>query len=393
MLLEKKKEEMVSVHIPKICRDKLEGYALSLKELSESIQSECLYGGNDRQELLLAEKYRESTQILCGNLEDISRLLENAAKDVFSYIPLEDKKRKNIIHILKDEGILVTDICFIPSEDRMALSVSMYTDRKELYNAKDVASMLSVLFRLPLELSVTSPCSIDRICKNYLFVQKADFFALTGYAKATKENESISGDSYSFLESEQGKVIMLLSDGTGSGKDACKNSERTLDLAERMLEAGYETETVIHLLNSALVVSGENQNYPTLDICEVNLYEGSCCFYKVGGAPSFIKGEKGVEILQAGSLPLGVFKEPVLKKEKRMLQSGDFVLMMSDGVLEAFGDWEYEEAVRKLLNSWQEENPGTLAEKILQTAIKKSEGRIRDDMTVLVVGIWENNRA
>lgn len=50
----------------------------------------------------------------------------------------------------------------------------------------------------------------------------------------------------------KGKLILLLSDGTGSGEDASRGSGRVMDLMEKMLEAGFGTEASVNLLNSAL---------------------------------------------------------------------------------------------------------------------------------------------
>ena len=45
---------------------------------------------------------------------------------------------------------------------------------------------------------------------------------------------------------------------------------------------------------------------------------------------------------------------------------------------------------RQVLEGLQEQNPQEIAEKILSYAICASEGRIRDDMTVFVLCLWEN---
>ena len=213
--------------------------------------------------------------------------------------------------------------------------------------------------------------------------------ALTGFAKVVKENESISGDNYSLLESERGKLTVILSDGTGSGEKACEDSERVLDLTEKLLEAGYGIQTAVNLVNSALFARGEEQNHPTLDICDIDLYEGKCEFCKVGGAASFLKRENTVELLEAGSLPLGVFQTVQTQVVQKSLYSGDYLIMMSDGVLDALEENDYEEAMFEAVLEMTEQNPKAIAERLLQMAIYAGGGHIQDDMTILVVGIWE----
>ena len=78
-----------------------------------------------------------------------------------------------------------------------------------------------------------------------------------------------------------------------------------LDLVERFLEAGFSLETAIRMMNSAMVMKGENDIYSTLDLCMVNLYSGMARLYKVGAAATFIRREDEVECIASENLPVG----------------------------------------------------------------------------------------
>ena len=69
---------------------------------------------------------------------------------------------------------------------------------------------------------------------------------------------------------------------------------------------------------------------------------------------------------------------------------GDSIILMTDGVLEAFRDRGYEEAVRDCLANMEDETPREMAEKLMQLAIFASEGKVRDDMTILAATLWKN---
>lgn len=392
IILDRKKEDLYSTQVSDMCRHRLLNYADTFSELAKSFNREFTYSGNDRQSILDARKFWESRQVICSNLDEVSRIIRTVAGEVFSFQPLEDKKRKILVHALRAEGIVVEDICYIPNvAGDKAVGITMYTEKKGGIHAGEVADMLSVLLRENIEVSVTSPYLVDRQSRSFIFVTEAKYIALTGFARVVKEDETISGDNYSFLESERGKLTMILSDGTGSGEKASGDSEKVLDLLEKMLEAGYSMDTAVNLVNSALFAEGEEQNHPTLDICDINLYDGTCEFCKVGGAASFVKREKQVRIIEGGSLPLGIFQSVQLQQNRFRLQSGDIVILMSDGVLDAFGDCEYENAMERAISELEEENPGVIAERLLQLAIRVGKGHIRDDMTILVAGVWEKS--
>ncbi len=61
--------------------------------------------------------------------------------------------------------------------------------------------------------------------------------------------------------------------------------------------------------------------------------------------------------------------------------------MVSDGVVDGVGD---EEDFREVLAHIDIQNPQEMANYILQFVLHKTMGKVRDDMTVLTMGIWEN---
>lgn len=113
----------------------------------------------------------------------------------------------------------------------------------------------------------------------------------------------------------KGKLILLLSDGTGSGEDASRGSGRVMDLMEKMLEAGFGTEASVNLLNSALYAQNEEDDHPTIDLCSLDLYTGECEICKVGGVATFWKTSGRVLCVGGESLPLGIFQKVQIERQ------------------------------------------------------------------------------
>ena len=116
-----------------------------------------------------------------------------------------------------------------------------------------------------------------------------------------------------------------------------------------------------------------------------------CYFTKIGAAASFIKRDHRVEKIYENTLPLGVLKEPEPEHILRQLSDGDYVIMVSDGITDALEDDRVGSDLRAILSNLRQENPRELAEALLQIVLHRTGGHIRDDMTVLVFGIWENS--
>ena len=395
-------EDVRSLGISDYGRRRLLTYADSFRELARSMeerqgvetahtQTSACPGAPDRDAILQARRLQENQQVLCDNLNEMAQIMDRVASEVFRLRPLEEKSRKEIVHALKTEGIVVTDIYYIdrPGE-RTGIGITMRSSNETKHTGEQIADMLSVLLDKRIEVSVASPYAIDSELRHFVFVEEAAYVVLSGTARAVKEGEEKSGDNYSIVESERGKLTALLSDGMGSGEKASADSELILDLMEKMLEAGYPLTGALNLVNSTLVARAEKQNMSTLDICDLDLYEGTCSFYKMGAAATFIKRDHMVEQIENHSLPLGIFQgiEPQVSRKK--LMDGDYIIMMTDGVLDALGQNRYEETMRQIISSVKEQNPKEIARSILQFVLHCCGGHIQDDMTILVLGIWEN---
>lgn len=399
-----------TVRVPELCRRKLLHYAESFQELARSLEPERsskeelsaprdageerdgLPEDMDRRDALEERRVSENRMLIQYNLNEMAQLMTRLAEELTQCRPMEEHHRKMLRHALRTESIFADQFCYLTDgeDDTHAISMNLYTQKAGGRSAEEVADMLSVLLGRQLKLSAASPCRLETQPHSFVFMEEPKYVALTGFCKVKKEGERISGDHYSILESEKGRLTLLLSDGTGSGESASRDSEKVLDLMEKLLEAGYDTEAAISMVNVAFYAGEEDLSHPTLDLCDLNLYDGKCRFLKVGGALSFLKRGDRVERIRHGSLPFGIFRNPDMEKEDRQLQSGDYVILMTDGLPDAFADENQISLLEQTIAEMADISPGEMAERLLELALRACEGHIRDDMTVLVAGIWEN---
>ncbi len=389
-VMRREERELQTAQVSDLCRRRLLNYADSFYELARSYDGEFEPEQEDRETVLMERRLWENRQIISGHLAEMAKIMTEAASEVLVYWPMEGKKKKRLVQALAEEGIRVEGPCYLPREGgRQAVVLTMYTHKGARISAEDAADMISVLLDRRLAPSVTSPSVVEDSPQSFVLEEETGFLALTGFARAVKEGEKVSGDNYAVLEAEKGRVTVMLSDGTGSGERAGRDSEKVLDLMEKMLEAGYGTDTAVNMVNTALFVAGTDSNHPTLDICEIDLYQGSCQLRKIGGAVTFLKRGHEVEQLAAGNLPLGIFGQVEVQPLCRELQDNDYLIMVSDGVVDAFGREDYEDTVTSIIAGIRDRSPGEIAERLLQIALHASGGRVFDDMTIGVIGVWE----
>lgn len=396
------REENAVFIIPEYGRQKLLGYAESFRELAELFEEEMgikdfemkdfLESGKDRQEYLWQKKLCESRGLLAGHLKEMSCIMSDVAKESYRYRPLAERKYRQIARYLKESGILLKNFLILENEDKhIELSLTMKAQFRESIIIADVADLISVVMNIRVQPSKSEPLFMAKEWTSYHFLEEPEFHILTGFAKAVKETEKVSGDNYSFCEIEPGRTVAILSDGMGSGEEACEESERVIEMMERLLESGFRKEAAIQIINGALAAGEQEKNMSTLDICELNLYTGACDFIKVGAACTYIKRDNLVDRISARNLPLGVFQQIEPETMHRQLQDGDYVIMLSDGVLDALSQGAGEDMLPEIISRIYHTNPAEIANQILGYCIRQSVGKIRDDMTVLVIGIWKNS--
>ena len=390
------KEEFGSI-LPEYGKRKLITYADTIRELAESFQETEILPDyiektqtKDRKDMIWQKRLCENRELMAENLKEMAQIMNNLAKEERRCIPIGERRFRQITHAFREVDIQVKNLYMIENETgRMEVSLTMKNGKTANLSTEEIGDLLSVLLGFPLVSAQNNAFFLGDSWQTFYYVEEARYHVLTGVAKATKETEKISGDNYTFFERDTGTLTALLSDGMGSGEKACRDSTMVVELMQKFLEAGFQLEMAIQMINSLLLTGEENANMSTLDLCSMDLYSGECRFVKVGSACSYIKRGHLVDRISSGNLPLGIFQKPDVEAVGRCLEDGDYIVMISDGILDALSQGIGEDMLSELIGECDLENPGEMAGAILNFCIWQCKGHIRDDMTVLVTGIWK----
>lgn len=376
--------------MPEYGRRKLILYADTLREIAESFEDKPQKEEGSGMQLYLYKERQEQNTLLAGQLDETARVLNELAKETYATSYLMERIRKKIWKGLRENGLIVKDLYVIEIKERLEIGMTVRAMDDEIYHTDDIMEYMAELCHRKLRQTDSNASFVHRDAVTLIFEEEVNYFVVEGVAKAKKEGEIDSGDSYLLKEFGKGVYFAVLSDGMGSGSDAAKDSGRMMDLLDKFMETGFQLEKAIVLLNSMMYLQGKNERTLTLDSCEINLYQGTCRFLKYGAAASYIKRDKKVWKIDSNSLPLGVFSKGEPDDAAYGLEDGDYIIMMTDGVADAYetkyGKLSLEEFIGKL----EYENPKQMANMIINMAITRADGKIQDDMTVVVLGIWSN---
>ncbi len=344
----------------------------------------------DRRDILYRNELRETNQIFANHLEEISEAFLEVADTVLQVSKPVEHKRRALIQHLKKHGIQARELIFIEGGASRRISMEARSTLRREIPADELAGLLSVYFDRRLMPSLDSTMTIGKGYALFIFEDEPGFTVLSAISRAVKEDEKISGDNFSVEEYGNNQMVAMISDGMGSGEQACHDSCAVIEFMEKFMEAGFSKEKALIMVNGALFSQNPGENLTTLDICSIDLFNGEADFIKAGAAASFLKRGMHVEEIAADTLPLGSVEEISSMQLMVQLCNADMLVMVSDGVTDALGEFGISR-LKNLLAKTNYVNPKELSDYLLKCAIGSQGGHIRDDMTVLAMYINQNN--
>lgn len=334
-----------------------------------------------------SNRLAESREVIAGQLREVSSVIQSITTDIYGAARVMENEESKVIKKLRSGHVDVRDITVLERAGRRKeLVLSAKGPSRRCVTTKEAANWISEALGIRFLVSEASKLIFSKKVEEYIFVEDTKFKVLTGLARAMKD--SISGDSFSIMRLDHGEVVIALSDGMGTGKEAADESETVLSLLDQLLEAGFKTETAVRLINSNLVLKADKQTFSTIDLGTINLYTGMCEFVKIGAASTFIKRNNWVETISSTTLPIGMFKAVDYDCVTKKLYEGDIVIMVTDGVLDCLKEQEKEAYMERLIMDIDSSNPQEIANRILDHSLSQRNYIPSDDMTVIAVGIW-----
>lgn len=212
------------------------------------------------------------------------------------------------------------------------------------------------------------------------------FIMQVGSSKISKEDSEASGDCNLQMRLDDGKYILAISDGMGTGAKARENSKLVITRLKKLLQGGFEKEQSINLINSALSLKTKEDEFATLDMCVLDLYDGNLSFVKNGACNTYIKNKKNISIIKSEEMPIGTGLEVNLKEKIVPVSDGDIIVICSDGLVDSKEDFK-KDWVEEFLKNISTNNVQKISDMILAEAIDNNYGVAADDITVIVAKI------
>ena len=387
--------------IKNICEERLMSIARTFERISKTMFSNEFdddienfdeISGQAVSDKIWKNKFDESRQIMSNQFEQIAKIIEEYSRQLYDFVKITDEQEDYIRSKLKAKKVYLDKIVGIENKrQKTEYLVTAKCEKGMTIGSREVAQIISEAMGKQYMPSGNCRKLISNEYTTTTYVEATNFYVLHAAAGKARGDNGISGDNYSLKELDNGQLLMGLSDGMGCGASACLESETVIELLEQLLDSGFDADTAMKMINSVMVMNSKEDHPATLDYGVIDLHSGMCDLVKIGAAATFVKRGNWVETIKSTSMPLGIFSDLDYDSTSKKLYHGDMIIMVSDGVIDALESENKDEKLGKIISAIKSDNPKEIADKILECASETKE-RMNDDMTVLVTGIWENNK-
>ncbi len=223
-------------------------------------------------------------------------------------------------------------------------------------------------------------CSINHFRQETMitFSEKPNYYLEAGFAQFSAEGK-LCGDAVKIINDNRGRHILIISDGMGRGGRAALDGAMGAGLLSKLLSAGFGFDSALKVVNCALLVKSNDESLATLDCASVDMFTGRVDLYKAGAPASYLVKNGRVTKCELSSMPAGILRGIEFAKRTAVLSSGDYIILVSDGVTDLGTDWLY-----AVLTGARDLTVQALADEILREAVRLSDGKRADDMSVIV---------
>ncbi len=244
--------------------------------------------------------------------------------------------------------------------------------------AEELCRLATAVLEAPMQLSSVDG---DRV----LLTETPLLRAEVGIAAEPITGGEICGDTAWSGVLADGRSLTALSDGMGHGDPAALSSRQTVELLRLCLDAGYTRQQTLTAVNGMMLLGGGGERFATADVLTIDLWKGSAALDKLGAAASWVYQQGTLSRIAGDALPLGIIEEIDQSGSSLRLDAGDAVILLTDGVEDAFRSHQaLEEA---LLAALACEFPAKAAEALLEAALTADNGERRDDQSAVFVYI------
>ncbi len=326
---------------------------------------------------IAAEKRIEEVRsVVTDQFSGMSKMLSSLADEFDTDERFDTATAARVAAALKNIDVVAAECGVkVDKNERITVDICVKGGKDTVLNRADIMNVLCVA----CDRDFDPPCiSISGDDAYITASEHAYFSADVGVNQIGSNGQAITGDAYDYFFDGKGQLVMILSDGMGTGGRAAVDGAMASGLMSRLVKSGFDFDAALKILNSSMLFKSTDESLATLDITVIDLFTGKTQLLKAGAAPTVVRRSGRAGKAQSTSLPAGILRGVSFDKAVITLKKGDIVLMMSDGAASEGTDW-----ISAEIEGWSDGSAQALAERISKCARRRRTDKREDDITVI----------
>lgn len=209
-------------------------------------------------------------------------------------------------------------------------------------------------------------------------------------AKTNKFASDVSGDTLEVVERPAGGYSVVMCDGQTSTSEAKSISSMVVHKVTALIAEGVRDSAAGRAASDHLYSTHHGKVSAYLDILSADLNSYTLVVSRNNPTSLFITRDDRTEIMSGSSVAIGSSRNIVPMVSEITLETGLTVVMCTDGFLNAGRQFEEEFDIPLLIHSLldlQRPSAQTIADMLLNEALRLEQNRPSDDMSVCVLRV------
>jgi sigma-B regulation protein RsbU (phosphoserine phosphatase) len=224
-----------------------------------------------------------------------------------------------------------------------------------------------------------------------LFPQNPPKIAGLDYAALCRPAKGVGGDYYDFIPMPDGGLMVTLGDVSGKGiAAAVLMASIQASIRAQTVEPPDSLAKLIESFNKAIYSFSTSDKYSTLFVARLDATARKFQYVNAGQAPpTLLRANGTAESLTAGGMPVGLVPFSKYEQGEVDLETGDAIIICSDGVSEAMNpdqDMLADGTEEELLRQYAGLPAAEVARKVVEAVDRFANGAEQsDDITITVL--------
>jgi serine phosphatase RsbU (regulator of sigma subunit) len=276
----------------------------------------------------------------------------------------------------------------VNAKDEIGRLVSSFNNMtQELRENKD-----RIIAMATREAQVARDFEIARAVQQNLFPDTLPSRTGWEFAARCRPAKAVGGDYYDMFEIGQGKILFAQGDVSGKGLGASLVMASVHAIIRSWSGNGRDDPSrLIEELNQYLITSSSPDTFVTLFVGLLDCAASALWYVNCGHPPAVLLRSRGgeTENLARGGMPLGITQEGRYEAGRCSVAGGDTIVLVSDGVTEAFdrdGRMFEEKRLMETMVASRDLSAEEVLERVMGDVDAFSQGcEQADDISVLVI--------